>query len=310
MTINFENQVVIVTGAGRGLGRTYAIEIARRGGSVVVNDLGSDIDGRNCSNDAADSVVDEIRRTGGRAVANYDTVGTVDGGTAIAEAAIRHYGRVDSLINNAGNMRYGRFETGSTEDLSALLEVNLIGAFNVTRPVYRVMKQQGYGRIVFTSSGGGAFGNIEQSAYGAAKMGVIGLMNVLSLEGRAHGVFCNALLPGAATRLATAVSNDLAAQLMPVHQAFASALSPDFVAPIAVYLASSECTSTHSIYSAGGGQYSRVFIGLTDGWIVPGAVPPTPDQIAEKFEAIRNVDRYSIPESLADQCELLSAKLG
>lgn len=199
--VSFAGRVAIVTGAGGGLGREYAHELARRGARVVVNDLGTTADGSGSPSRMADDVVAEIRAAGGTAQANYDSVATPGGGKAIVAAALDAFGRVDVLINNAGILRNAALEQLSDSTLDAMLEVHLKGAFYVTRPAFSLMKTQGYGRILFASSAAGVFGNAEQGAYGAAKAGLIGLMNVLSHEGRPHGVLCNALLPTAESRM-------------------------------------------------------------------------------------------------------------
>ena len=207
--VRFDGRVAIVTGAGGGLGRTYALDLAQRGAAVVVNDLGGTFDGKGSSTSMADTVVEEIRAAGGKAVASYDSVATAAGGEAIVQKAIDAFGRVDVLINNAGTLRNAPLDTLPDSTLDAMLEVHLKGAFYVTRPAFRRMKAQRYGRILFASSAAGIFGNDDQSAYGAAKAGTVGLMNVLSQEGKAHGVFCNALLPTAASRMGEAMSPEL-----------------------------------------------------------------------------------------------------
>ena len=186
--MSFDDQVAIVTGAGGGLGRCHALELARRGARVVVNDLGSSVDGSGASTSAAQSVVDEITAAGGAAVANGDSVATEDGGAAIVAAAVEAFGRVDVLVNNAGILRDAAFKNMTAEQVDAVIAVHLAGAFNVTRAVWPIMREQNYGRIVQTTSGTGLFGNFGQANYGAAKMGLVGMMHVLAIEGARNGI--------------------------------------------------------------------------------------------------------------------------
>lgn len=307
--VSFENRVAVITGAGGGLGRAYALEIARRGGAVVVNDLGGNVDGLDGSPTMADRVVEEIRRTGGRAIANYESVATRDGGERIAAAAIAAFGRIDALINNAGNLRNAAFPDLGEEDRDALWAVHLAGAFNVTQPVFRQMVKQGYGRILFTSSAAGLFGKTDQSAYAAAKTGIVGLMNVLAQEGAPHGILCNALAPTASSRMGQKISPEHASRMAGLVAPFMSALDPDFVAPLAVYLASEACRTSHDIYSATGGRIARIFIGLSEGWLGPRDAPATPEQIAEQIDRIRDTARFVIPAALDDEFRALADQI-
>lgn len=303
--VRFDGRVAIVTGAGGGLGRTYALDLARRGASVVVNDLGSTFDGKGSSTSMADSVVDEIRTAGGKAVASYDSVATPAGGAAIVQKAVDAFGRLDVLINNAGTLRNAPLDELPDGTIDAMIEVHLKGAFYVTRPAFRQMKARKYGRILFASSAAGMFGNDEQSAYGAAKAGTVGLMNVLSQEGKAHGVFCNALLPTAASRMGEAMSAELMQASMEVFADAgpdaAGAVTPPFVTPLVTYLVSEACQSTHGIYSATMGRYARVFIGACDGWLGPRDTPASAEDIAAHFDEICSTKSYSIPASLLDE---------
>jgi len=303
--ISFAGRVAIVTGAGGGLGRDYALELARRGACVVVNDLGTSPDGTAAPSRMADHVVQEIRAAGGQAVASYDSVSTSAGGEAIVATAVREFGRVDVLINNAGTLRNAPFEELQDSSLDAMIEVHLKGAFNVTRPAFRLMKRQGYGRILFAASAAGVFGNTEQAAYGAAKAGLVGLMNVLSLEGSAHGVLCNALLPTAASRMSAQMS---AAQMQDFGAVYASAGpyvgnsgTPAFVTPLVVYLVSEACQATHGIYSASLGRYARVFVAANDGWIGPREQAPRAEDIQAHFAEIGAMDNLSVPGSLREE---------
>ena len=225
--MTFDNQVAIVTGAGGGLGRCHAIELARRGARVLVNDLGSAVDGSGASISAAQSVVDEITAFGGIAVANGDSVATADGGAAIVTAGMDAFGQVDILVNNAGILRDAAFKNMTADQFDAVLAVHLSGAFNVTRAVWPVMREQNYGRIVQTTSGTGLFGNFGQANYGAAKMALVGLMQTLALEGAKAGIRVNCLAPSAATRMLEG--------LMPQDQLAA-------LAPAAASVASMRCS--------------------------------------------------------------------
>lgn len=305
MSINFDNRVAIITGSGGGLGSTYALEIAKRGGAVVVNDLGGAFDGSGRSHSMADTIVDQIKAAGGRAVASYDSVGTRAGGEAIVQTAMDAFGRVDIVINNAGHLRNAPFEEIDDALLDSIIDVHLKGAFYVTQPAYKIMKKQKYGRIVFASSAAGMLGNPEQAAYGAAKAGLIGLMNILSLEGARHGVLCNALLPTAASRMAQAMPaaqmKELESQYAALAPLVGNSLDPKFVTPLTVYLASEKCQSTHAIYSATWGRFARAFIGLSDGWCGPRDVPPTADDIDAHWDQISSRESFCVPASLEDE---------
>ena len=302
MQIDFRNRVAIVTGAGGGLGRTYAMELARRGAAVVVNDLGGAFDGKGSSHSMADAVVKEIASAGGEAVANYDSVGTRAGGEAIVATAVRSFGRLDIVINNAGHLRNAPFESVTDDILDSLLQVHLKGAFYVTQPAYKIMQQQRYGRVVFASSAAGMLGNATQAAYGAAKAGLVGLMHVLSLEGAEYGVLCNALLPTAASRMEQAMPAEqmekFAAQFASIARHAGNSLDPHFVTPLVVYLASEACKSTHAIYSATWGRYARAFIALSEGWMGPRDTPASVEDIAQHFPQVSSSENLVFPQNL------------
>ena len=312
MTISFKNRVAIVTGSGGGLGRTYALELASRGAAVVVNDLGGAFDGKGTSHSMADTVVNEIRAAGGTAVANYDSVGTRVGGESIVETAIKNFGRVDIVINNAGHLRNAPFEEVTDDILDSIIQVHLKGAFYVTQPAYKIMQKQRYGRVVFASSAAGMLGNPTQSAYGAAKAGLVGLMHVLSLEGAEHGVLCNALLPTAASRMEKAMPAEqmekFAAQFAAIAKYAGNALDPHFVTPLVVYLASEECKSTHAIYSATWGRYAKAFVAFSEGWLGPRDTPASVEAVAQHFSAIQSSAPLVFPQHLTDEfSELIKA---
>lgn len=311
--ISFEDRVVIVTGAGGGLGRTYALDIAKRGGAVIVNDLGGSVEGTGGSRTAADNVVDEIQAAGGRAIANYDSVATKDGARHIVDAALDAFGHVDGLINNAGNLRDDWFEDIRDDDRDALLSVHLLGSFNVTQAAWPHMKARGYGRVVFTTSSAGMFGNARQTGYAMAKAGIAGLMNVLSQEGAPHGILCNAVMPNAMSRMAEKhaehIDPEAQKDAMVFWSPLATSMTPEFCTAIAVYLASEACTTTHSFYSSLGGRIARVFVGVSEGWQGPRDRPATADDIAAHIEQIRDLTRgVHTPTSPIDEVRIVATQ--
>ena len=288
--IRFDDRVAIVTGAGGSLGKTYALDFAKRGAKVVVNDLGGALDGTGGGSAMADEVVKEINESGGTAVANYDSVATPEGGTAIIQTALDNFGRVDILINNAGILRDKSFAKLEPKNLEIILDVHLKGGFYVTQPAFASMKDNGYGRIVMASSGAGIFGNFGQTNYGAAKMGLVGLMNVLAVEGAKYNIRVNTIAPIAKTRLTEQLLGGLA-----------DALNPNFVTPLVTYLSSEQCELTHEIFDVGGGRYARIFIGMAKGWVAPKGTIPDAEHIYENIDVIREQDGYTVPESIADE---------
>ena len=296
--IRFDGRVALITGAGGGLGRTYAIEIAKRGGKVVVNDLGGKTDGTGGGHSMADTVVKEITEAGGEAIANYDSVSTPEGGEAMVKATIERFGKVDIVINNAGILRDKTFAKLAPEDLEIVLDVHLKGAFFVTQPAFRNMKENGYGRILFTASGAGVFGNFGQTNYGAAKMGLVGLSNVLAQEGLKSNIKCNVITPIARTRLTEQLLGPMADKL-----------SPDCVTPLSIYLVSEASNLTHEIFDVGGGRYARVFIGMTPGWAKGPGVAATVEEIAANIDTIRNPEGYVIPDSIAGEMQAIAKSL-
>ena len=280
--IRFDGRVAIVTGAGAGLGRTYALELAKRGAKVVVNDFGGARDGAGTgSSSPADQVVAEIRAAGGEAVANYDNVATPEGGEKIVKIAVEFFGKVDILINNAGILRDKSFLKMDPENWNAVLAVHLNGAYNVTRPAFAVMREKGYGRIVMTTSAAGLYGNFGQTNYSAAKMGLVGFMNTLKLEGAKYNIRVNTIAPVAASRLTEDV--------MPPDMF--ERMQPDFVAGIVLYLCSENCAESGDIFNAAAGFYSRAAIltgageALSDGKSIP-----TPEEIRDHWEKINSLD--------------------
>lgn len=311
--IRFDNRVAIITGAGGGLGRTYALDLAARGAAVVVNDLGGSFDGKGASHSMADSVAAEIVAAGGRAIANYDSVSTSAGGQAIIDSALTAYGHVDVLISNAGTLRNASLDELEDDTIAAMLDVHLKGGFNVCRPAFRQMKKQGYGRVLLTASAAGVFGNPGQAAYAAAKAGLIGLMNVLSLEGAAHGIKANALLPSAISRMGAAMDptalKEFEAVFASMGPVIGNTIDPSFVTPLAVYLSSEQCDSTHSLYTATLGRYARVFLGVCDGWAGPRDKPVGAEEIGQHWQEISDRSRHAELGSLLDEYTLLSRQL-
>ena len=276
--IRFDKRVAIVTGAGAGLGRTYALELARRGAKVVVNDFGGTRDGAGAgSASPADKVVEEIVALGGEAVANYDNVATAAGGEGIVKTALKAFGGVDILINNAGILRDKSFLKMEPENWEAVLAVHLNGAYNVTRPAFAAMREKGYGRIVMTTSAAGLFGNFGQTNYSSAKMGLVGFMNTLKIEGAKYNIKVNTIAPLAASRLTE--------DIMPPEM-FAR-MKPEFVTGIVLYLCSEACEATGEIVNAAAGFYSRAAVLTGPGAILGGPEKiPTAEEIRDNWAKI------------------------
>jgi NAD(P)-dependent dehydrogenase (short-subunit alcohol dehydrogenase family) len=295
--LRFDGQVAIITGAGGGLGRCHALELARRGARVLVNDLGGAVDGSGSSQTAADRVVDEIIAFGGIAAANHDSVATSQGGKAIVQAAIDAFGRVDIVVNNAGILRDKAFHNMDDTMIDAVIDVHLKGAFYVSQPAYRLMREQGYGRIVNTSSASGLFGNFGQANYGAAKAGLAGLTRVLAMEGASHGIKVNAIAPLAATRMTEDILGDLAIKV-----------SPDTVSPLVAYLTHEECAVNGHVYSVAGGRIARIFVAETDG-VVLGE--NTAEEIRSRLPLVdvMDVGHAHLPSSLEDETKIIAKAL-
>lgn len=277
MPIRFDGKVAIVTGAGGGLGRSHALQLAERGALVVVNDLGGAVDGSGGSSEAAEKVVAEIKAAGGQAVANGSSVSDRAGAEKLIDDAVSAFGRVDILINNAGILRDRTFKKMTLDDFHLVVDVHLMGTVYCTHFAWEKMLGQGYGRIVNTTSSSGLYGNFGQSNYGAAKMGVVGLMNVLKLEGQKSNVHINTIAPTAGTRMTENIGFP--------KEAF-DALTPELVSPAVLYLAS-EDAPTGTIIQAGAGYYAKVaIVEATGAKLGAGA---TVDDIAENFEAISDL---------------------
>ncbi len=300
--IHFDDRVAIVTGAGAGLGRAYALELAKRGAKVVVNDLGGGRDGRGGSRGAADEVVAEIKALGGEAVASYDSVASPEGGEAIVARALEAFGRVDILINNAGILRDKTLVKMEAGNWDGVLDVHLKGAYSVTRPAFVKMREQGYGRIVLTSSAAGLYGNFGQTNYSAAKLGLVGFMNTLKLEGEKHGIKVNTVAPVAATRLTE--------DIFPPEML--EKLKPEFVAPLVLYLSSEQCPVTGGIYNAGMGYFSRAGVVTGPGTVIgDGVAIPTPEAVAAAMAEIKSLsDAREYPNATAAFAPMLEALSG
>jgi NAD(P)-dependent dehydrogenase (short-subunit alcohol dehydrogenase family) len=293
--LGFDGKVAIITGAGGGLGRQHALLLASRGALVVVNDLGGSVDGTGADASAAQKVVDEIKAAGGEAVADHNSVATVDGGAAIVQTALDTFGRVDIVINNAGILRDKSFHNQTPDLVDSVFDVHLKGAFNVTRPAFVKMREQGYGRIVNTSSSAGIFGNFGQTNYGAAKMGLVGFSNVLAIEGAKYNIRANSIAPLAFTRM----TEDL---LGPVGEK----LGPEFVAPLVTYLVHESCEVTGRVFSVGGGRIAEVFIAETPGFVDKQL---TPESVAANWDAITDRDGYTVPQSSPEETALYAGIL-
>jgi NAD(P)-dependent dehydrogenase (short-subunit alcohol dehydrogenase family) len=306
--IDFMNQVAVVTGGGRGLGRLYALELARRGARVVVNDLGGTSRGEGADASVADQVVAEIEAAGGVAISSHDSVSTPEGGENIVRAALETFGRLDIVVSNAGIFEFAAFEDLAVDAWRRMLNVHLDGAFHVSQPAFRAMKAQGYGRFVFISSSAGMFGQAGNAHYGAAKAGLVGLSNVLAVEGAPHGILANSVLPTGFSRMVTDQLGDHGA--VPGQSAFFDAIDPDLVMPLVVFLASRACTLTHHNFASCAGRYSRVFVGLAEGWLAPSGAKPSVDDVAAHAAAMTATERFSIPRSLFDEIAETCAQRG
>lgn len=272
--LRFDDRVAVITGGGRGLGREYALLLASRGAKVVVNDPGGSLSGDGNDAAPAQQVADEITAAGGVAVANTDSVATPEGGRAIIDAAVSAFGRVDILIHNAGTVRRGSLRELSYQDFDAVLDVHLRGGFHVVRPAFPLMCDNGFGRIVLTSSIGGLYGNHNVANYGVAKAGLIGLSNVAALEGAAHNVTCNVVVPSAVTRMAEGIDTSAYPPM-----------GPELVAPTVAWLSHESCWVTGEMLVAIGGRVARAFIAET-----AGVYRPTwsVEDVAENIDVIRD----------------------
>ncbi|MFN8228519.1 MAG: SDR family oxidoreductase [Mycobacterium sp.] len=269
-----QDRVVIVTGAGGGLGREYALTLAKEGACVVVNDLGGARDGTGAGHNMADHVVAEIKEAGGRAVANYDSVAETAGAENIVKTALDEFGKVDGVVSNAGILRDGTFHKMTPESWDAVLKVHLYGGFNVIRAAWPHFREQSFGRVVVATSTSGLFGNFGQANYGAAKLGLVGLINTLAQEGAKYNIKANALAPIAATRMTE--------DILPPE--VLKNLTPEFVAPVMAYLCTEEVPDTGSVFIVGGGKVQRTALFQNEG--VTFTAPPSVDDVADRWSEI------------------------
>jgi len=279
MTISFKDKVVIVTGSGNGLGRSHALQFAQRGAKIVVNDLGGAIDGSGGSSEAAEKVVDEIKQNGGEAIANGSSVTDKAGVKKLVEDTMAAFGRIDVLVNNAGVLRDKSFGKMALDDFEFVVDVHLMGSVYCTKAVWPIMVEQNYGRVIMTSSSSGVYGNFGQTNYGAAKLGVVGFMNSLKIEGQKYNIKVNSLIPVAATRMTES--------LMPKEAL--EKLKPDFVSPAVLFMAS-EDAPTGIMLSAGAGVYALAQIIQGPGVALTGD-DANPDKIAERWSEISDMSK-------------------
>ncbi|HWE56425.1 MAG TPA: SDR family oxidoreductase [Acidimicrobiales bacterium] len=289
--IGFDGKVAIVTGAGGGLGRQHALLLASRGARVVINDLGGSVSGEGSDLGPADKVAQEIRDAGGEAVSDGHSVSTAEGGAAIVQTAIDAYGQIDIVVNNAGILRDKSFHNLTPDLLEPVLDVHLKGAFYVTQPAWVKMRDQGYGRIINTTSQSGVLGNFGQANYGAAKMGLVGLTRVLAIEGAKYNIKANAIAPVARTRM----TEDLMG-------AAAEKLDPDLVSPVVAWLASEDCSVTGEVFTVAAGRVARFFVGMTKGYFNNQL---TVEDVRDHLADIRNEDGYLVPANSSEETAFL-----
>jgi NAD(P)-dependent dehydrogenase (short-subunit alcohol dehydrogenase family) len=311
--LRFDGRVAVVTGAGRGLGRQHALLLAARGARVVVNDAGGMLSGGGSDTTAAESVAREIAVLGGEAVADANSIATPEGAAAVIAGALKRFGRVDIVVNNAGIVRDEEFAKMTPEDLDAVLDVHLHGTFHVTRAAWTDMVKRGYGRVVNTCSAAGLLGVQNMSNYGAAKGGVFGLTRTLAVEGAPLGVHVNAVAPIAWTRMlenaiAAAMPQDAQSKqlLEELSKTFLTTFKPELVSPIVAYLAHESCSVSGEVYSAGGGQVSQLFMGRTQGYHHPML---TMELVHEHFARIRDQSTFTTPGNSGEEMALVFAAL-
>ena len=278
MSIRFDDQVAIVTGAGGGIGKEHALELARRGAKVVVNDLGGSVDGSGTS-DAAEAVVQQIKDAGGEAMANGASVTDLSAIQDMVKEVMDKWGRIDILVNNAGILRDKSFHNVTLDDFNLVMDVHFQGTLNCTHTIYPIMREQGYGRIVFTSSSSGVYGNFGQSNYGAAKMAIVGLMNTLKIEGQKYNVCLNSITPVAYTRMTEGL----------IPEDFGKNLQPEYVTPAVIYLSGKDAPNG-VIIAAGAGDYARIITHETMGVSLGTGEDMTPENIAANWDTISDMD--------------------
>lgn len=290
--LRFDEQVVVITGAGQGLGRSHALRMAERGARVVVNDPGGAVDGSGTSDSPAQQVVDEIKEAGGEAVANFDSVATQAGARAVIDTATSTYGRVDVLVNNAGILRDKSFKKMTPEEYEAVINVHLYGTVWCSMAAWPVMQSQGYGRIINTASAAGLFGNFGQTNYGAAKAGIAGFSLTLAQEGAKANIRTNVIAPSARTRMTEGLLGPLAEKL-----------DPKYVTPVVMYLAHRECEVNGEIYSCGGGRVGRIFIASIPGFYSDEL---TAEDVRDNLAQIRDPADFRIPTAAFEEVGMLA----
>jgi NAD(P)-dependent dehydrogenase (short-subunit alcohol dehydrogenase family) len=295
--LSFDGRVAVITGAGRGIGRAHALLLAARGAGVVVNDLGGSMQGVGSDAGPASNVAAEVVTAGGAAIADTNDVSTPAGAQSLIDAAVEQFGRIDILINNAGIIRWAGMPNVDAEDFAKHHAVHVGGAFNTTRAAWPHMVEQGYGRVVMTTSSG-MFGLLENLSYATAKAGIIGLTHSLMTEGAAHGIKVNAIMPAAMTRMAGR-SADETEELDRADASTSAAMAPDLVAPMVAFLAHEDCPVSGEIYAAGGGRFARVFIAMAEGYVTASPEPKIED-IQENWATINDETGYSVPADLMD----------
>ncbi len=306
--IEFGGQVVVVTGAGRGLGRLYALELARRGASVVVNDVGGDMQGHGSDSTVAEQVVKEIESEGGTAVVCSESVATPEGGEAIVGTAVERFGRLDAVVSNAGIFDTAPFDELTVDGWRQMLNVHLDGSFFLSQPAYKVMKEQGGGRFVFIASSAGLFGQPNSAHYAAAKAGIVGLTNVIAIDGAPHGILANTVLPFGYSRMVTETvgDRDELGDAVP----FLRAIEPELVVPMVVFLASRACGFTHQNFSACAGRFARVFVGLGHGWVASPDAPPSAEDVEANLAEVAATEPFTVPDSIIDEVAQICDRLG
>jgi len=288
--LRFDGRVAAITGAGGGLGRAYAHLLAARGAHIVVNDLGGAVDGTASGGSAAVTVVAEIVASGGSAVADANNIATVEGGKAVVQTALDHFGRLDIVINNAGILRDGTLHKMSADNFDSVVAVHLRGAFYVTQPAFTHMREQGYGRIVNTTSAAGLYGNFGQVNYSSAKMGLVGMGKSIAVEGAKYNIKANVIAPVAVSRMTASLMTEEMKKM-----------TPEQVAPVVAYLSHEDCAISGQILSAYGGHVGRVFVGETRGLNKPDL---TVEDVADNLDQILNQDGYLTPETLSESMQL------
>ncbi|WP_167326814.1 SDR family NAD(P)-dependent oxidoreductase [Rhodococcoides fascians] len=313
--IVMNHRTAVVTGAGNGLGRAYALALAERGAAVVVNDLGASTTDEGADRAPADEVVEEIRRSGGRAVASYESVATVDGARAVVQQALDTFGSVDILVNNAGNRRPSPFAVMSEDDLRAVLDTHLVGSYFVTQAAFGHMKERNFGRVIFVSSNTAAFGGTGLSNYATAKAGVLGLARAVALEGHEFGIIANTVMPMARTPRSQAAHGAIVGLSGSTTGQNATTdsvegpppLTTDEVAPLVVALSSDKWTGTGSVYSIGYGRIAEVFTAVTRGWYPSDPSSYGAQDVIDNLKAIRDRTEFGEPTSSPDERQLIAA---